>query len=285
MTRAPIPYETSDVTVVVATRNRRERLLETLPRHAAPVIVVDNGSDDGSPEAIAAAFPHVTMVPLGENRAAAARTAGAELARTSYVAFADDDSWWEPGSLAALAGLFRAHPRAGLLAARVLAGPDRREDPVSAAQARAPLGTPPGAPGPAILGFLACSVAVRREDFLAAGGFRPQLRVYGEEALLAVDLAAAGRHLSYVPQLTVRHVPLSEGRDPRARRRLEARNRLLTAMLRRPPAVVARTAAAAWRDDPRSLADAVRLLPWALRERQPLPPHIEKALVRLADEG
>src|SRR3954447_12588061 len=91
--------ESSDITVVVATRNRRDRLMETLPRHAAPVILVDNGSDDGSPDAVAAAYPHVTVIRLGENRGAAARNVGVQLARTPYVAFADDDSYWAPGSL------------------------------------------------------------------------------------------------------------------------------------------------------------------------------------------
>jgi N-acetylglucosaminyl-diphospho-decaprenol L-rhamnosyltransferase len=272
----PAP-ETPDVTVVVATRNRRERLMETLPRHAAPVILVDNRSDDGGPDAVAAAFPHVTVVRLGENRGAAARNIGVELARTPYVAFADDDSYWAPGSLRQAAKLLDAYHRVGLLAAQVLVGVDARVDPVSAAMAAAPLGTPGDAPGPSVLGFLACAVAVRRTAFLAAGGFEPRLHVYGEEALLALDLAAAGWLLTYAPALTVRHLPLPGGRDDRARRRREARNRLLTALLRRPPRVVARTAIAAWRDDPASVGDAARLLPWALRRRRRLPPHVEAA--------
>ncbi|MGW4943235.1 glycosyltransferase family 2 protein [Actinoplanes sp. NPDC004185] len=268
----------SEVTVVVATRNRRARLFETIPHHEGPVILVDNGSDDGSPDAIEAAFPQVTVVRLGENRGAAARNVGVELARTPYVAFADDDSYWEPGSLAGAAALLRDHPRVGLLSARVLVGPHSRVDPVSEAMAAAPLGVPEGAPGPAVLGFLACAVAVRREAFLQVGGFNPKLHVYGEEALLAMDLAAAGWLQIYAPELTVRHLPLPTGRDNSARHRIEARNRVLTALLRRPPAVVAKTAVSAWRDDRRGVADAARLLPWALRRRRPLPDTVEDAL-------
>jgi GT2 family glycosyltransferase len=269
---------TSDVTVVVATRNRRDRLFETIPHHEGPVILVDNGSDDGTPDAIEAAFPEVTVVRLAENRGAAARNAGVELARTPYVAFADDDSYWVPGALAGAARLLREHPRVGLLSARVLVGPQERLDPVSAEMAAAPLGVPDGAPGPAVLGFLACSVAVRRAAFRQVGGFNPQLHVYGEEALLAMDLAAAGWLMSYACDLTVRHLPLPSGRDNSARHRIEARNRVLTALLRRPPAVVARTAASAWRDNRRGVADAARLLPWALRARRPLPAAVEQDL-------
>jgi GT2 family glycosyltransferase len=276
-----VEHETADVTVVVASRNRRERLMETLPRHAAPVILVDNGSDDGSPDAVEEAFPHVTVVRLGFNRGAAARNTGVALASTPYVAFADDDSFWAPGSLHQAAKLLEAHESVGLLTAQVLVGPEARVDPVSAAMAEAPLGAPPDGPGPHVLGFLACAALVRRSAFMAVGGFEPRLHVYGEEALLAMDLAAAGWQLTYAPALTVRHLPLPAGRDDRARHRLEARNRLLTAVLRRPPRVVARAAARAWRTDPAAVRDVAGLLPWALRRRRPLPPGVEAALVRL----
>jgi GT2 family glycosyltransferase len=277
-----LPAETGDVTVVVATRNRRDQLIDTLPRHAAPVIVVDNGSDDGSPDAVEAAFPHVRVVRLPENRGAAARNVGVELAATPFVAFADDDSFWEQGSLARAAHLLHQHDRVALLCARVLVGRQARPDPISAAMAAAPLGVAAGAPGPSVLGFMACAVTVRRSDFLAVGGFNGKLQVYGEEDLLAMDLAAAGRLLSYVPSLVVRHLPQPQGRDTGTRRRIETRNRVLTAMLRRPPAVVARTAAAGWRVDRGGVADAARLLPWAWRERRVLPPDVESSLVLLS---
>jgi N-acetylglucosaminyl-diphospho-decaprenol L-rhamnosyltransferase len=148
--------------------------------------------------------------------------------------------------------------------------------------AAAPLGSPADGPGPFVLGFLACSVAVRRDAFMRAGGFQPRLLVYGEEALLAMDMAAAGWDLVYAAGLTVRHLPSPAGRDQSTRRRLESRNRVLTALLRRPPGVVARTAVSAWREDPDGVLDAARLLPWALEHRRRLPPEVESALVRLA---
>jgi GT2 family glycosyltransferase len=268
--------ETDEVTIVVATRNRQRRLAETAAHHRAAVIVVDNGS--GEPLRL----PGADVVRLDTNVGAAARNIGVERARTPNVAFADDDSYWAPGSLVRAAALMRAHPRAALLAAEVRVGPGRRLDPVSAAMAAAPLGTPPGAAGPCVLGFLACSVVVRREAFLAAGGFSPRLFVYGEEALLAMDLAAAGHQLSYVPSLQVRHFPEPAGRDPRARRRLEVRNRVLTALLRRPPAEMARTVLAGLRDDPVGVGAAVQHLPWALSSRRRLPATVEEALRRLA---
>ncbi|KHD73701.1 glycosyl transferase [Actinoplanes utahensis] len=267
--------------MVVATRDRRDRLFETLPQHRAPIILVDNASTDGSPEAIGAAFPDIGVVRLDRNAGAAARNEGVRRATTPYVAFADDDSFWTEGSLARAAELFDAHPRLGLLTGQVLIGPSSRPDPISAAQAAAPLAAPRGAPGPSVLGFLSCAVVVRREAFLDAGGFEPRLFVYGEEALLAMDMTAAGWWLCYEPSLTVRHFPLPAGRDRSARDRIEARNRLLTALLRRPPTVVARNLASTVRQSPVAVWDVARALPWALRHRRRLPPAVEASLLRL----
>ncbi|MFC8616805.1 glycosyltransferase family 2 protein [Micromonospora purpureochromogenes] len=275
---------TADVTVVVATRNRREQLLDVLRRHSGPVIVVDDNSDDGTPEAVAAAFPEVRVVPLGSNLGAgAARNAGVALARTPFVAFADDDSYWAPGALDRAAEILRAHPRTGLVTAQVRVGTQGRLDPVSAGMARAPLGTPAGAPGPAVLGFLACAVVLRRAAFTQVGGFAARLGTYGEEALLAMDLAAAGWHLAYVDELVVHHLPLPAGRDRRARHRQEARNQVLTAALRRPSRVVAGVVRQTWRDPERraGLLDAARQLGWVLRERRRLPAAVEADLAVL----
>ncbi len=106
----------ADVSVVIATRNRRARVIETLRRlvelpEEPAVIVVDDASWDGTSPAVRGAFPHVTVVRLSHNRGAAARNVGVRHAATPYVAFADDDSWWAPGALRAAASCFEAHPR------------------------------------------------------------------------------------------------------------------------------------------------------------------------------
>ncbi|MEH0985830.1 glycosyltransferase family 2 protein [Micromonospora sp. CPCC 205556] len=275
---------TADVTVVVATRNRRDQLLEVLPRHPGPVIVVDNGSADGTPTAVARAFPEVRVVPLGSNLGAgAARNVGVALARTPYVAFADDDSYWAPGALGRAAEILATHPGSGLLTGEVLVGREARVDPISTEMARAPLGTAPGAPGPSVLGFLACAVVLRRAAFDAVGGFAPRLGTYGEEALLAMDLAAAGWQLAYVPELVVHHLPQPAGRDRRDRHRAEARNRVLTAALRCPPRVVRAVLAQTWRDPQRrrGLLDAAREVGWVIRARRRLPAAVEADLAVL----
>ncbi|MFF0250073.1 DUF2795 domain-containing protein [Streptosporangium sandarakinum] len=271
------------VTVVVATRNRRRDLERSLPRHEAPVILVDNGSTDGTPAFVRERFPHVEVVEAGRNLGAPGRDLGVRLARTPYVAFADDDSWWAPGALARAADVLDAHPRLAVLAGRVLVGPEERPDPTCHGMAASPLPAEPDLPGPSVLGFLACGAVVRRDAHLAAGGFDDVVFFFGEEERLALDLAAAGWGLAYVDDVVAHHHP-SPSRDPEGRRALAVRNAVLTAVMRRPWPVVARAVLTAARGGPagrRGLRDAARRLPRALARRRTPPWRVEAARASL----
>jgi GT2 family glycosyltransferase len=229
----------TSVTTVVITRNRWGDLRASLPRHRGAVVVVDNGSSDGSADLVRRHFPHVTVVPLQVNAGAVARNIGALRAPTPYVAFADDDSWWEPNALERAARHLDGAPRLALLAGRVLVEPGGWLDPVSAAHERAPLGRAEDLPGPSVLGFLACGVVVRRGPFLEVGGYDEVVHMYGEETRLAWDLRSAGYGLAYVPDLVAHHQPSTTPRAPGAACLLE-RNRVLTTLMRRPWPVVTR---------------------------------------------
>jgi GT2 family glycosyltransferase len=274
---------TDRITVVVVSRNRREELLRTLPRHEAPVVLVDNASTDGSAPAVRAAQPGVLVVELARNLGAVARNLGVLIATTPYVAFADDDSWWAPGALAGAAAVLDAHPRVGLLAGRILVSEQERLDPVSAAMAGAPLGCHPDGAGPDVLGFAACAAVVRRSAFLQVGGFDRVVRFPGEEERVALDLADHGWLLSYRDDLVVHHHPSPYRDAPHRRHRGIVRNLLLTACMRRPWPVVAAKLVTEWRSGtgrPGVLA-ALPRLPAALRQRRLLRAAVEDDLRRL----
>lgn len=276
------------VSVVVATRDRADSLCRSLERllslpEAPVVVVVDNGSSDGTPDRVCGRFPMVRVIALGANLGAAARTCGARDVGTSYVAFCDDDSWWAEGSLTRAADLFDAHPTLGAVVARVLVGPGHELDPTCAAMAVSPLPGRPGLPGPSVLGFLACGAVVRRSAFLQIGGFDPRYGVGGEEALVAIDLATAGWDLVYVEDIVAYHQPQSAG-GRQGRSRTQLRNALWTAWLRRRwPDALHRTARLVAEDPLRlwtwlALADAIKGLPWIARERRIVPPDVEASL-------
>ncbi|WP_116204420.1 glycosyltransferase family 2 protein [Amycolatopsis circi] len=273
-------------TVVVATRNRADELARTLHQLSTidskpPVIVLDNGSTDDTFE-IAASFEQVRVIRSPQNHGAAARNQGVIAAQTPYVAFSDDDSWWAPDALRRAEELFDAHPSLGLLTGRTLVGPEEREDPITPALANSPLGTPPDAPGPLVLGFLACSAIVRRSAFLEVGGFSPMLHFGAEEQLLSYDLAASGWQLCYAEDVVAHHHPSRSRPSPGWRQRAEARNQLLIGWQRRPADVCAaqlRRLLARARREPSllaALAAAAVRLPQAVARRRVLPAAIER---------
>jgi GT2 family glycosyltransferase len=274
----------ADVTVVVASRNRREDLLDSLPRHEAPVVLVDNGSTDDTVAAVRKAHPGVTVLPLDRNVGAQARTLGAAHAATEFVAFADDDSWWAPGDLARAVAIMRAHPRLALLNARILVGPEQRLDPVCREMADSPLGTDPDLPGPSLLGFVACGALVRTEAFAAVGGFDAVVRFPGEEERVALDLAAAGWGMAYVDQVTVHHHPSPRRHTPGRRKAAIWRSRLLTALMRHPLPDAGRLVLGALGDGRPGREGLLRALPdvpAALSARRRLPPQVLADVRRL----
>ncbi|MDQ3880561.1 MAG: glycosyltransferase, partial [Chloroflexota bacterium] len=163
------------MSIVIVTRNRLSSLLRTLaplsPASSAhSVIVVDNGSTDGTADVVPTAFPDVELLRSDRNLGATGRTLGVLHASTPYVAFSDDDSWWAPGALDRAVEAFEAFPRLALAAARVEVGAKRAVDPTSVAMASSPIPSQPDLPGPPVLGFLACAAVVRRSAYIDVGG-------------------------------------------------------------------------------------------------------------------
>ncbi|MFE7960758.1 glycosyltransferase family 2 protein [Streptomyces sp. NPDC057413] len=280
-------------TVVVITHNRRAELLRTLDRLAElperpPVIVVDNGSSDGTAGAVAERHPRVRLLRPGRNLGAVGRNLAVREVRTPYVAFCDDDSWWSPGALSGAADLLDRHPALATVTARILVEPGAGEDPITEELRNSPVRGPRWLPGPALGSFLAAATVLRTDAFRAAGGFHPRLWLGGEEELLAADLAADGWWLTYADHLTIHHQP-SRARDSTVRRAHGIRNTLWFTWLRRPARPALRRTVHLARTVPRdtvslrAFAEAAAALPWVLRERRVLPAEVEARMRLLED--
>lgn len=280
-------------TVVIITQNRRAELLETLERMTtlpdhAPVVVVDNGSTDGTADAVAEHFGQIKLVRSARNLGALGRNLAVRGIDTPYVAFCDDDTRWRPGALTRAADLLDAHPRLASVTGRILVAPAMIEDPITPELRNSPVPGPAWLPGPALLGVLAGASMFRVAAFRQVGGFSPRLWLGGEEELLALDLAAAGWWMCWAPDVVVEHAP-SACRDPRRRRQLGIRNTLWTAWLRRPLPSALRRTVTMLRSVPRdwasvvAFAEALAGLTWVVRERQVVPAAVEHGL-RLLEE-
>jgi GT2 family glycosyltransferase len=121
MTGAP------DVSVVVVTWQARDhvlRCLDSLERNggqAYEAVVVDDGSDDGTPAAIRERFPSVRVLAKETNEGlVAGRNDALSLVRGRFVLMLDSDTEVRPGAIEALAEVLDRNPDVGLVAPRLV---------------------------------------------------------------------------------------------------------------------------------------------------------------------
>ncbi|BCN79063.1 glycosyltransferase family 2 protein [Prescottella equi] len=280
-------------TVVVITYNRRDELRRTLQAmtslpDAAPIVLADNGSSDGSAAMAEAEFPDVTVVRLPRNLGATARNIAVEQVSTPYVAFCDDDTVWQPGALTTAADVLDEYPGLATVTGRCLVEPTLTEDLLTPELRNSPVPGPDWMPGPTLLGIMAGLTMIRRRAFHEVGGFEPRMWLGGEEELLALDLAAAGWWMCWREDVVIHHRP-STSRDARRRRQLGIRNTLWTLWLRRPVRSALRRSTQIVRSAPAdrytalAVLEAVRSLGWVVRNRVVVPSRVESGLLALED--
>ncbi|MBS1890739.1 MAG: glycosyltransferase family 2 protein [Actinobacteria bacterium] len=177
------------------------------------VVVVDNGSTDGSVAAVRADFPEVTLLELGENlgfgtalnRAVAAYPADGVLLLNSDVECEPSfcttltGALGEDHAMAAGVLLQEREPTlidsAGVIADRTLMGFDHLHgEPAAAAGA-----------GPAPLGPTGGAALYRREAWDAVGGFDERIFLYYEDLDLALRIAARGGRCTLAPDARALH--------------------------------------------------------------------------------
>ncbi len=101
------------VSVVIPSRNGRDLLTKCLPLldGADEIIVVDNGSDDGTVEFLRSEYPNIAVEESREALSfAQAVNRGLRRARSSHVCLLNNDMLVEPGFLAALRSAFDSVP-------------------------------------------------------------------------------------------------------------------------------------------------------------------------------
>jgi mycofactocin system glycosyltransferase len=209
----PLPTDGEDdppLTSIVPVRDGGEPLAELVRvlGSEGPVIVVDDGSRDGSAERAAAAGARV-IPNAGAPGPSGARNTGLRAAATELIAFVDADVVVEPGWRRGLADLLVADPALALVGPRVRSAPggsllaryERRASPLD-------LGPAPSRVGHRhrISYLPAAALLARRDALLELGGFDESMR-FGEDVDLVWRLIASGRGARYVPSREVLHRP------------------------------------------------------------------------------
>jgi hypothetical protein len=227
--------ESPQLSVVVLSWNTQALTLACLrslraerPRQAREVIVIDNASQDGSADAIAAQHPEVQLVRNAANVGyAGGHNQGARLARGRYLCTLNSDTEVGAGALDALVEFLDAHPHHGAVSPRL----SNLDGSVQAACMRFPglltalcfdtffsrfwpgswienryfmrdfdhldsrdVDQPPGA-----------VFVVRRDEFLAMGGLDEALFLFFNDVDFCKRLADRGRRIHYLADAVVRH--------------------------------------------------------------------------------
>ena len=107
------------VSVIIPTYNRSDRVPAAVASvlgqsfREREVLVVDDGSSDGTAEALEAFRGRIRVLRHDRNRGvSAARNTGIRASTAPLVAFLDSDDRWLPGKLEAQVRFFRDHPEA-----------------------------------------------------------------------------------------------------------------------------------------------------------------------------
>lgn len=98
-----------------------ESIFDGLKGVSAEVIVIDNASEDGSPDMVEQDFPQVILIRNEENRGfAAANNQGLEIARGRQILLLNSDTIVHGDVLGQSVRYLDVHPRAGAMGCRVL---------------------------------------------------------------------------------------------------------------------------------------------------------------------
>lgn len=219
-----VSYRTRDLTLACL-----ESIQATAGDLELQVLVVDNNSDDGSADAIAAAFPRYELIPLEENIGfARANNLAAKRAEADSILLLNPDTLVWEGCLQALLACRKSHPEAGIIGGRSFYA-DGSLNPTScwgrptawsvfcmatglgsllrtsALFAPEGLGTWQRDSQRCVDMVSGCLLMIDRALWNQLGGFDESFFMYGEDADLCLRVAALGKPCMITPEARITH--------------------------------------------------------------------------------
>ena len=224
----------------------RSLAVQQIP-HPFEVVVVDNGSDDGSPDMVLEEFsaepPFRVQLIVNRDNAGfcAANNQGFAATESEFIALLNNDAEAEPGWLAALASAFRNRPDVGMAASKILVYEDPRRidkaghliylDGQNRGRGTGEIDRGQYDRVEEVLWPDGCAAMYRRTMLDQIGGFDEDFFAYADDAELGLRARISGWKCLYVPTAVVRHHRGST-LGVRSSRRIELieRNRVLLAV-------------------------------------------------------
>ena len=203
--------------IIMATRNRRDVLLNTLaevravarPEEAYEIIVVENRSRDHTAEAIRSAYPEVKLIKSPGNLGSCAKALGVEKATGRYILFLDDDSYPRPGSVERMIEHLEADRFLGAVGFQV----------------HLPNGSRECSALPNV--FVGCGVGFRTAMLRDIGSLDPSLFMQAEEYDLVFRMISAGWRVECFPDCHVEHLKVPGARRSARTVYYDTRNNLI----------------------------------------------------------
>lgn len=212
------------ITVLVVNHRRRELLDECLTAVEAALeqapgelVVIDNGSDDGSAEMVAERHPGARLVALDHNEGfAPAVVRGTALAGGEWLVVVNNDATVEPDALARLLAAGESDPRTGTVTAQVRFA--RARDKINTAGleidrlgiatdrlAGRPVAEAAGDEPVEVFGASGCVTAYRLAMLAEIGGFDASFFAFQEDADVSWRARMAGWRCLYEPRAVAYH--------------------------------------------------------------------------------
>lgn len=219
------------VSCVIVNYNRRDDTLACLQSlhemESVPhIIIVDNGSTDGSVAAFKSLPQPATLIEAGRNlgfgKGANLGIREALRRGSSYIWLLNNDTLVAPDSLAHLLRTLEEAPSVGGVASVILRMSDRTIEAYGGGSVNEWLGTtrPFASPKTRRLDYLACASALVRSDvFNEVGLFDEVFFAYYEDIDLSLRLRSAGWGIAVAPSSTIRHrgaATTNEGEETRS---------------------------------------------------------------------
>jgi GT2 family glycosyltransferase len=231
--------------VIIINWNTRELLancIDSIEQHSSglqlEVIVVDNGSTDGSQVMLQEKYPHVQLIANQENVGfARANNQAMRVAQGAYFLLWNSDAFATPGAIQSLLRLAEREPKAGIIGAQLRNAdgtfqashtpfPNQwQEFLILTGLGRAwqggfyPSFGPEEEKGPQVIDYVegAC-LLVRREAYQAVGGLDEGYFMYAEEVDWCYSMRRHGWQVWYQPEARVIHLGGASSAGRRTRR-------------------------------------------------------------------
>jgi GT2 family glycosyltransferase len=214
--------KTPQVSVIIVNWNGRKFLNRCLIALAAQnyrdfeIIIIDNGSTDGSTDGLEVLWPGIQVKRLNENRGfAAANNLGAQLAKGQWIALLNNDAFPSPEWLDALVSAAEKYPAFTFFASCLTMarqgeyldgmGDVYHESGMAWRRGHGQLRDQETQPSE-VFGPCAAAALYRRDIFIQTGGFDEAFFCYHEDVDLAFRMRLQGHRCLYVPEALVEHV-------------------------------------------------------------------------------